>query len=102
MRKRFLFPVLLLLALAACRGNTPVEGETPTPTIEPTDLPTSQPQAAAPTALTETTAPGCTAISPRPTPGPEEESLFASVNDADWVLGPDTAKVTLIEYSDFQ
>jgi len=35
-------------------------------------------------------------------PGPTEESLFDPVSESDWVRGPDSAMVTIIEYSDFQ
>jgi hypothetical protein len=46
--------------------------------------------------------PGCTVISPEPTPGPTEQSLFSPVSDADWSFGPKDAQITLLEYSDFQ
>jgi len=46
--------------------------------------------------------PGCTVVSPRPTPGPTEESLFPPVNENDWILGPVDADVTIVEYGDFQ
>ena len=45
---------------------------------------------------------GCTVVSPRPTAGPTQQSLFPPVSADDWVKGPDSAQVTFIEYSDFQ
>lgn len=45
---------------------------------------------------------GCTVVSPRPTPGPTEQSIFPPVGDLDWVIGPQEASITLVEYSDFQ
>lgn len=45
---------------------------------------------------------GCTVVSPRPTPGPTEQSLFPPISEKDWVEGPDSAYVTILEYSDFQ
>lgn len=45
---------------------------------------------------------GCTVVSKKPTPGPTAESIFPAVSDTDWVIGPASAKVTIIEYSDFQ
>jgi hypothetical protein len=41
-------------------------------------------------------------ISPKNTPGPTEQSLFPPVTDKDWSTGPKDARITLIEYSDFQ
>ena len=106
MHKRLWMPLLLLmmLALSACRGNTPLEEtETPLPTIVETIPPTSQPTETAPAeAVGPTAEPGCTAISPRTDPTAEEESLFPPVSESDWVHGSETAKVTIIEYSDFQ
>jgi hypothetical protein len=46
--------------------------------------------------------PGCTVITQKPTPGPTAESIYPPVTDADHVKGPKDAKVTIIEYSDFQ
>jgi protein-disulfide isomerase len=45
---------------------------------------------------------GCTVITKKPTPGPTAESIYPPVTDADHVKGPKDAKVTIIEYSDFQ
>jgi hypothetical protein len=45
---------------------------------------------------------GCTVQSPFPTPGPTEQSLFPAASEADWTIGPDSAAITFIEYSDFQ
>jgi hypothetical protein len=44
----------------------------------------------------------CTVVSRQPTPGPTEQSLVPSVGEADWAHGPEGAKVTIIEYGDFQ
>ncbi len=84
------------LALAACSSS-------------PTQLPLAQPTTPAP-AATETSAPvasagrtvGCTVESPRPTPGPTEQSVFPFPGASDWVKGPETAAITILEYSDFQ
>jgi hypothetical protein len=35
-------------------------------------------------------------------PDPTAESIFPPVSETDWVKGPASAKVTIIEYSDFQ
>jgi len=64
----------------------PPETELPAPTI------TGEIPAAA----------NCTVVSREPTPGPTEESLFPPPGESDWVIGPETAKMTIFEYSDFQ
>jgi protein-disulfide isomerase len=45
---------------------------------------------------------GCTVISQKPTPGPTAETVYPPITASDWVKGPSDAKVTIIEYSDFQ
>jgi hypothetical protein len=45
---------------------------------------------------------GCTVVTQKPTPGPTAESIYPPVTSTDWVKGSESAKVTLIEYSDFQ
>lgn len=115
MRKTLLIVFLLItVLLAACQSSAPTEGITateqvantqpPTAMTEPTEAATEQ---AAPT-LEQVAAEGslvrmtCTVESRDPTPGPTEASIFPPISESDWVQGPDTAKVTIIEYSDFQ
>jgi hypothetical protein len=65
----------------------------PLPVVSPTpanDPPASQAEV------------NCTVVSREPTPGPTEQSLIPPVNETDWVHGPEDAKVTIIEYGDFQ
>jgi hypothetical protein len=45
---------------------------------------------------------GCTVKTLRPTPGPTAESIYPPASETDWVKGPADAKVTIIEYGDFQ
>jgi hypothetical protein len=45
---------------------------------------------------------GCTVVTTKPTPGPTPESIYPAVTDKDWAKGPSDARVTIIEYSDFQ
>lgn len=96
--RKYLLTLLLLasVALTACAKSTP------------TSLPTFT--AAAPTAELEVpqsmelVAPdsGCTVVAKRPTPGPTQESLFPPASKEDHAKGPDDARVTIIEYADFQ
>jgi hypothetical protein len=99
--------VILALLLTACQGGAtsapvPTAGDIPTDTLPAptTALQTGAPQATATGEAASGAA--CTVISPQPTPGPTEQSLFPPVSDADWAVGADTAAVTFIEYSDFQ
>lgn len=96
--KKLILPFLILtgLVLYACSGKA-----------ETTSTATSRP---APTTVLTVPADnglagpesGCTVVTRRPTPGPTQQSLFPAVGENDWALGPADAKVTIIEYSDFQ
>jgi hypothetical protein len=103
---RKLFPLFLLLMAVTLVSCTPQVQATPT--LSPTSTATTQARPAPTVVLTVPSgAPlfpdsGCTVITKKPTPGPTAESIFPRVSDTDWVKGPDTAKVTIIEYSDFQ
>lgn len=102
--KKLIITLLLAgsLVLSACAKTTS--------TLEP--IQTSVPTLAGPAPTTELQVPssseltgpdsGCTVIARQPTPGPTQESLFPSVTAEDHVRGPETAKITIIEYSDFQ
>jgi hypothetical protein len=79
--------VLLSMLLAGC-------GPKAEPKAQPAE--TSAPVASAGRTV------GCTVESPRPTPGPTEQSVFPFPGASDWVKGPETAAITILEYSDFQ
>jgi len=121
MYKRIL--VLLILGpllLTACGGGqqTPVE-ETPVPeeaALAPTNtvaiLPTEAQQieaeeaaeadAVEDVAFTEfDVASECTMVSALPDP-PAQFAEISVITEDDWVHGPDTAVLTIIEYADFQ
>ena len=102
MKKLFLlFLILMAVALAGCLPQ-----DQATPTQIPTDTAVVRP---APTVIL--TVPtesaflpdsGCTVITKEPTPGPMAESIFPAITEKDWAKGPASARVTIIEYSDFQ
>mgnify|MGYP001829059125 FL=1 len=101
--------VILSVFLAACSSAgtqlptepTAVEVESETAVTEipplPEVTPTSDNQQ-----VTELAEANCTVISLQPTPGPTEQSLVPSVTNEDWTQGPADARVTFIEYGDFQ
>lgn len=104
----------LALVLAACQGaNQPVQTTAPVAVAQETATQAQDAPASAvppmttvepnqPVATQKASPPGCTVVSPQPTAGPTEQSLFPPVSDSDWVQGPATAYVTIIEYGDFQ
>lgn len=75
-----------LVVLAAC-----VPATTPPPTATfPPPTPTPRPPTPAP------------AATPALPPTPSGESLFPKVTADDWQLGPANARITIIEYGDYQ
>ncbi len=91
--------VLLSIALAGCLPTAPLTTAA-TPTVRSRPAPTVVLNVPAQQAQSPDS--GCTVISQKPTPGPTAESIYPPVSNTDWVKGPANAKVTIIEYSDFQ
>jgi hypothetical protein len=90
-----IFLICAAVVLAGCQGKNATQAEQFAATQVPTQAQTAAPATQAPP-------PGCTVVSPPPTPGPTAQSLFPMVSAQDWVAGPDDAALTFIEYSDFQ
>lgn len=96
-----LFFVLLVVILTGCLPQA-----TAMPTA--TSTATTTPQALATVDLnTLSEAPilpdsGCTAVTLKPTPGSTTEPPYPPVTEADHTKGPANARVTIVEYSDFQ
>ena len=88
----FSLTMIVVLLLTACgqAAATPPQ----------TSSTKAAPAAAASTARKEPAA--CTVASRKPTGGPTEPSLFPVPTEQDWKIGPDDAKVTIIEYTDYQ
>lgn len=100
MRKVVLiFLMLTALGLAGC---LPQVQATPTPSATTAARPAPTVVLTVPTQAALLPDSGCTVITQKPTPGPTAESIFPPVSDTEWVKGPASAKVTIIEYSDFQ
>ncbi|MBN1537937.1 MAG: peptidylprolyl isomerase [Anaerolineales bacterium] len=92
---------LLIGIITGCQGKNPSNTgvyQDPVNMIAPVSSPTATSQASA----AEAAPAGCTVISPNPTPGPTEESMFTPVTDDDWSIGLEDATVTILEYGDYQ
>ncbi len=113
MLKRIFVPLLILpLLIAACGGEQPVAlDEAPAPKADtavaemPTDIPATE-APASPTNEAESPAPvelvsECTIVSSMPEAPAQFAELFTPTEN-DWVYGPETAAVTIVEYGDFQ
>lgn len=96
MRKTWLALTLLAVLLLSACGTSSTAGTTAGNT------PAAAKPAAAKTAVPTTAPATCTMVTRQPTPGPTEASIFPAVSAEDWSLGAETAKVTVLEYSDFQ
>ncbi len=99
---------LLALLISSCQGRSR-EAVLPSPTSAaaftpfPSMTPALEKQPGASSSeVASTVPPGCTAISPKPTPGPTEASLFPPLRADEWVKGAPDASVTFVEYGDFQ
>lgn len=88
MRKTALFILLvLILVLTACKPKTSTT--TPEATLTPT-------------IAIPTIAPDCKlTASIFPAPRDASAVTYAPISEDDWVLGPENATLTVIEYSDF-
>ena len=106
MIKRLLVPLMLIpLLLAACSGTQPatvVEDAAPAVAAPPEAEPI-QPDPTATSAPQVATGPEmeCTLVS-NGSDAPAELVAIFGVTEDDWVQGPETAAVTIVEYSDFQ
>ena len=96
--------VLLTSLLVACQGAAvtpePFSTAGPAPSQAPVEGTQSESGERSPDTFAVNAQ--CSVVSGNPTPGATQESIFAPVGEADWVLGSDTADITIIEYSDFQ
>ena len=95
MNRPFQGAAVALCLLAAC--GQPAALPPPPPPASPSPAPTLAIPAATTVRLP-------TAVRPPPTPEatPTEVSRFAPVTTADWQTGPADARVTIVEYGDFQ
>ncbi len=116
MRKFILLLVLLAaMILSGCLPQTqtslatatsPVQVKLPNASQSATVIPNIQPFAT-PLATVATQAAifpdsGCTVVTTKSAAAPTATPVYPPVTSTDWVKGPANARVTLVEYSDFQ
>ena len=95
--------MFISLVLAGCLPQvqaTPTLTQAPTETTFVRPAPTIGLSVPTETTVLDTT--GCTVKTKKPTPGPTPTSIFPAVSDKEWIKGSANAKVTIIEYSDYQ
>jgi len=92
-QKYFLLVLILVLLTAAC--STAAEPEAvvpPTPTdliqIIETELPVEEPT--------------CQSNPPPPQPNAQDLAIYSPDPASDWIKGPEDARITIVEYADFQ
>lgn len=94
--------IFLMLTAVGLAGCLPQVQANPTPTATITTRQAPTVVLTVPTQAPLLPNSSCTVVTQKPTPGPTAELIFPPVSDTDWVKGPASAKVTIIEYSDFQ
>jgi protein-disulfide isomerase len=99
--KKLLLLFLMFMAVVVS-GCLPQAQATPTSTATTAARPAPTVVLTVPTEAALLPDSGCTVITKKPTPGPTAESIYPPVSETDHVKGPASAKVTIIEYSDFQ
>ncbi len=105
--------LVLTLLLTACGGTSKTE-VAPTvaaaaeaeetvevvPQEAPSPIPaTQEEEESAPVTATDAV---CVPNAPKPTPSEEILEIFTPDPETDWIKGPETAAVTIVEYADFQ
>jgi hypothetical protein len=100
MRKLLL--VVLVLTAVVLAGCLPQTQASPTPTATAIVRPAPTTVVTVPSQAALFPDSGCTVVTRKPTPGPTAESIYPPISSTDWVKGPESAKVTILEYSDFQ
>lgn len=108
-RNLLIFIILMLGALTACTAESsldeaiPLEAPESTSTAAPLPEPTKSPTPLVAEEESELTQPAsCQANPPRPTPIPELVELFTPDQEVDQIKGAEDARITIVEYADFQ
>jgi hypothetical protein len=95
-------PLLLLFIAVLLAGCLP-QTQAATPTVTATrPVPVSTSALIVPTQANFQPDSGCTVVAKKPTPGATPQTIYPAITEQDWTKGPADAKVTILEYSDFQ
>jgi hypothetical protein len=101
MRKPILlFLLLVAIFLAGCLPQTQAVVPTATAIQPPQPVATNASVIPSQAALLPDS--GCTVVARQPAAGPTPQTVYPPITEQDWTKGPADARVTLIEYSDFQ
>jgi ABC-type Fe3+-hydroxamate transport system substrate-binding protein len=100
MRKSLLIFILLAsILLSGCLPETQVS-PTASATVKASPVPTTS--LSLPTEVTVPVISDCTVITLRPSTDATQELPYPPITAADWSEGPADARVTIVEYGDFQ
>ena len=94
--------LLVMLAAVMLSGCLPQTQAIPTSTATTVAHPAPTTVVTVPAQTSLLPDSGCTVVTKKPTPGPTAETIYPPITSSDWIKGSDSAKVTIIEYSDFQ
>jgi PBP1b-binding outer membrane lipoprotein LpoB len=102
MRKNlFFFIILATLLLSGCLPETQASPtSTATATAEASQIPKTD--LSLPTEVAVPVSADCTVKTLRPTPGATVQTVYPPITEADWSEGPANARITIVEYGDFQ
>jgi len=105
--KILIMVVLATLLLSACQPAqtaTPSEATEATNAEAPqaTDVAAEPPKATLPLAASGEPMNGCRVTGSQLEPNPTLVALFPAVTENDWAKGPSDARVTILDFSDFQ
>jgi len=98
--KKSLYTLIAIsLLLTACIGPGGLKQKTPTGTVVPA---TTKSIFTGTTPLATPAEANCTVVSRISEPDPTQSSVYPPLTDKDYIQGPASAKVTFLEYGDFQ
>jgi PBP1b-binding outer membrane lipoprotein LpoB len=95
----FIFIILTALLLSGCLPETQVSPTT-TVTAKASQVPTTD--LTLPTEVAVPVSADCTVKTQRPTSGADVQTAYPPINETDWSKGSADAKITIVEYGDFQ